>query len=74
MDCAEVVVLLWEYLDEELAAEEAAAVGAHLAWCGRCHPRFCCDRAFLRLLARQQSRCSAPPGLRFFVFTKHRPA
>ena len=74
MNCEGVVVRLWEYLDEELGAEEAAAVGAHLTWCGRCQPHFCCDRSFLQLLARQQSRCSAPPWLRLSVQTKLRLA
>jgi hypothetical protein len=49
-------------------------VGAHLTWCGRCQPHFCCDRSFLQLLARQQSRCSAPPWLRLSVQTKLRLA
>jgi mycothiol system anti-sigma-R factor len=63
MYCEEVVVLLWEYLDEELSPNKAEAVGAHLAKCGRCHPRYCCDRAFLELLARQRAGCAAPPFL-----------
>jgi anti-sigma factor RsiW len=63
MHCEEVVVLLWEYLDEELSPIEAQAVGAHLANCGHCHPRYCCDRAFLELLARQRAGCQAPPLL-----------
>jgi predicted anti-sigma-YlaC factor YlaD len=63
MRCEEVLMLLWEYLDEELAAEEAVAVTGHLRDCCQCHPVYCCDRAFLELLARQRSRCSAPPTL-----------
>jgi predicted anti-sigma-YlaC factor YlaD len=63
MRCDEVVLLLWEYLDEELGPEEAKVVGAHLRRCGRCHPFYCCDRAFLELLARQRARCVAPPFL-----------
>lgn len=60
MICEEVVIRLWEYLDEELASEEAAAVTSHLSDCRQCHPAYCCDRAFLELLARQRARCSAP--------------
>ena len=60
MRCEEVLIRLWEYLDEELASEEAAAVKLHLRDCHRCHPACCCDRAFLELLARQRNRCSAP--------------
>ena len=60
MICEEVLIQLWEYLDEELASEEAAAVTLHLRDCRRCHPAYCCDRAFLELLARQRARYSAP--------------
>ncbi len=60
MKCEAVVVLLWEYLDEELGPEEADAVGDHLSHCSRCHPAYCYDRAFLELLARQRARCAAP--------------
>jgi anti-sigma factor RsiW len=52
MRCEEVVIRLWEYLDDELAPEEAEAVRAHLDHCCHCHPAYCCDRAFLELLAR----------------------
>jgi mycothiol system anti-sigma-R factor len=63
MGCDEVLLRLWEYLDEELAREEAEAVAAHLGHCSRCHPAYCWDRAFLGLLARQRGSCSAPPAL-----------
>jgi anti-sigma factor (TIGR02949 family) len=72
MDCDAVLVLLWEYLDEELGSEEAEAVGTHLGRCPRCHPAYCCDRAFLDLLARQRSRCSAPSTLVVSVHTRLR--
>jgi mycothiol system anti-sigma-R factor len=63
MDCEEVLVRLWEYLDEELAPEEAEGIRAHLLWCRDCFPTYCCNRAFLQLLARLKSSCSAPPAL-----------
>lgn len=63
MRCEEVLVSLWEYLDEELSPEEAEGVRAHLRGCPHCHPAYCCDRAFLELLARQRRRCSAPATL-----------
>jgi mycothiol system anti-sigma-R factor len=67
MKCEEVLSRLWEYLDQELAPEEANAVRAHLSSCGCCHPAYCCDRAFLELLARQRGRGSAPPTLAMWV-------
>ena len=63
MECKEVLLLLWEYLDEELGPEESEAVATHLNWCPRCHPAYCWDRALLELLARQRTRCSAPASL-----------
>jgi anti-sigma factor (TIGR02949 family) len=63
MECKEVLICLWEYLDEELRPEEAEAVAAHLRHCGACYPTYCCDRALLDLLARQRTACSAPPAL-----------
>lgn len=63
MKCEAVLVLLWEYLDEELGSEEAEVVRLHVSQCPRCQPACCCDRAFLNLLARQRARCSAPAPL-----------
>jgi hypothetical protein len=57
MECEAVLFRLWEYLDEELGPKEAEAVRAHLRQCRECYPAFCCDRAFLELLARQRNRC-----------------
>jgi mycothiol system anti-sigma-R factor len=63
MQCKEVLVHLWEYLDEELTREEAEAIAAHLRHCRECSPAYSCDRAFLELLARQRTACSAPTAL-----------
>lgn len=67
MECEDILIRLWEYLDQELAPEEAEAVRAHLRRCPRCHPAYCCDRAFLELLARQRANCTAPVSLRMMV-------
>jgi anti-sigma factor RsiW len=66
MECEAVVIRLWEYLDQELAPEEAEAVGAHLTYCAHCYPAFCCDRALLKLLARQRVN-AAPIALEMWV-------
>jgi mycothiol system anti-sigma-R factor len=60
MECREVIERLWEYLDDELAAKEAAAVEGHLAGCPWCRPHFRYDRAFLIVVVR--SLCAAPPA------------
>ena len=63
MRCEEVLTVLWEYLDQELAPTEAGAVRSHLRHCPQCHPAYCCDRAFLELLARQRASYLAPAKL-----------
>jgi mycothiol system anti-sigma-R factor len=64
MECSEVTDRLWEYLDGELAAKEAAAVDRHLSTCSFCRPHYCCDRTFLVLIVRSLRRpCPAPPKL-----------
>jgi predicted anti-sigma-YlaC factor YlaD len=64
MECPEVRLCLWEYLDQELGAEEAASVRAHLSDCTGCRPEYCCDRALLLLLARcAAAHPGAPPRL-----------
>jgi anti-sigma factor (TIGR02949 family) len=70
MRCEEVLIRLWEYLDQELSPEEADLVRLHLRSCPQCHPAYCCDRAFLELLARQRSACSAPAGLVMWARTR----
>jgi anti-sigma factor (TIGR02949 family) len=71
MECAEVTRRLWEYLDGELAAKEAATLGRHLAGCPHCQPHYRCDRAFLVVLVRSLTRpSSAPPGLRAAILAR----
>ena len=63
MECEEVLIRLWEYLDQELGPKEAAAVRDHLDSCPGCYPAFGCSRALLRVLARQRMSCAAPAEL-----------
>ncbi len=71
MECPEVTERLWEYLDGELAAKEAAAVGVHLAGCPHCQPHYRCDRAFLVVVVRSLTHpCAVPAGLRARVVAR----
>jgi mycothiol system anti-sigma-R factor len=71
MECREVVVRLWEYLDGELAPEEVLSLRVHLDGCPRCRSCHCCDRAFLRLLRRALAAPEpAPPTLLASVRTR----
>ncbi|MBA3445553.1 MAG: zf-HC2 domain-containing protein [Gemmatimonadales bacterium] len=67
MRCEDALFRLWEFLDQELGPDEATAVRSHLTSCPHCNTAYCCDRAFLELLARQRSRCAAPLALRRFL-------
>jgi anti-sigma factor (TIGR02949 family) len=63
MECEEVLIRLWEYLDQELGPKEAEAMRDHLDGCPECYPAFGCGRALLRALARQRMNCAAPADL-----------
>jgi mycothiol system anti-sigma-R factor len=63
MKCEDVLLRVWEYLDQELAPTEARAVDSHLSGCAHCRPAYRYDRAFLEILARQRVRCEAPGRL-----------
>jgi anti-sigma factor (TIGR02949 family) len=69
MECEEVLIRLWEYLDQELGPEEAQSVREHLYSCIGCRPAYQCDRAFLALLARQRTACRAPRSLALWMRT-----
>ena len=69
MECEKVLARLWEYLDQQLGPEEAGSIRAHLNGCTGCYPAYRCDRAFLRLLARQRT-CTAPVALRLAVLAR----
>ena len=70
MECDEVLLRLWEYLDQELGPAEAAAVQNHLRRCSGCYSACRCNGAFLDLLARQRATCSAPAHLVISVRTR----
>ena len=68
MECREVIDRLWEYLDDELAAEEAAAVRHHLESCRACPSRCRCDRTFLLVIVGAlRAPRPAPPHLHALV-------
>ena len=63
VDCQHVMRRLWEYLDGELPEDEVAALGAHLAECGRCSPQYRFQLAFLGLVGRAAAAGRARPEL-----------
>ena len=73
MDCEEVLLRLWEYLDRESGPEEARNIRKHVYGCRRCGPAYRCDRAFLDLLARQRISCQTPLSLVVWMHTSFGP-
>lgn len=67
IDCGEVMVRLYEYLDEELDSDTVGKIQKHLELCQRCYPRFDFEKAFLRFLT-EQGRVTTPPELRKRIF------
>jgi anti-sigma factor (TIGR02949 family) len=61
--CEEILPLLYPWLDEELGAERAALVAAHLEACPECGRRAAAERRFLERIS-EAGRETAPAGLR----------
>ena len=64
MECEEVLIRLWEYLDQELGPKEAEAMRDHLDGCPSAIPLLAAAVLYFVLLARQRSelRGSGGPG------------
>ncbi len=62
--CAEVLRHLWDYLDEEIAAEGAQRLEAHMASCRQCQEYRVYQSCFLESLARLHGQLTAPHTLR----------
>jgi mycothiol system anti-sigma-R factor len=64
LGCRDVADVLWEYLDDELGAERAAAVRAHLNACPPCRIRSGYAQSFLRAVEGVEGTDRAPDVLR----------
>jgi mycothiol system anti-sigma-R factor len=62
--CAAVITRLYEFLDDELAAEVCEAIRGHLARCEPCARRFEYERVFLRVIQQRTQLERAPAELR----------
>lgn len=52
LSCEEVARAVWAYLDEEIDAERAAQIRAHLDTCDHCRDLYTFEGAFLRTVAQ----------------------
>jgi anti-sigma factor RsiW len=51
---------LWEFVDDELPADETQAVREHLEVCGRCFPEYNWHRAYARFVHSAATRMHNP--------------
>ena len=63
-DCAEVRKLVYEFLDQELPADELDRISKHLARCSPCAGVYTFERAYLLVLKRRTTIEAAPADLR----------
>ena len=71
MNCHEAAQLIDPYVDDELAAAEAAAVREHIEGCPQCRQRVA-DRESLRRLVRRVPYYAAPARVRASIATRPR--
>jgi len=61
VDCSQVLMHVYEYLDGEMTREDCAGMRAHLAECAPCMSEFELDQA-LKALVRRSCGCEAAPA------------
>ncbi len=59
-DCREVLEQLWEFLDGELPAGEAAEIREHLSDCAHCNPQYEFQLRFLEALVKAYAARQVP--------------
>ena len=62
-DCEDVLGQLFEFIDRELTADEAASVRAHIEECGYCTSAERADRAFIECVRAKLRGSPVPPEL-----------
>lgn len=72
IDCREAAERLHDFLKQELTADVAAELRAHLEHCQLCfaHARF--EQSFLLMLEERAGRCGCPDTLRARILTRLR--
>jgi mycothiol system anti-sigma-R factor len=64
MSCEEVALAVWNYLDDEIDAERASRIRAHLDTCDHCHDLYTFEGALLRTVSRLLDEPADVPALR----------
>ncbi|PZU43694.1 MAG: mycothiol system anti-sigma-R factor [Arsenicicoccus sp.] len=70
VDCASVLLRLFEFVDNETEPVDKARIQAHLDECGSCLAEYDRDLLLKALVRRACARQSAPEGLRSQILTR----
>ncbi|WP_298890382.1 mycothiol system anti-sigma-R factor [uncultured Serinicoccus sp.] len=70
VDCAGVLLRLFEFVDNETGPVDRARIQAHLDDCGSCLAEYDRDLLLKALVRRACARQSAPPELRSQILTR----
>jgi anti-sigma factor (TIGR02949 family) len=73
-ECLAVVRHLWDLLDDQLTAEQAARLRSHIAECEICHRYHLYQDSFLQVLASYRDRFGAPSHVKERVLESLRQA
>lgn len=69
-DCSEVLLRVFEYIDEEMTDEDCTRVREHLEACGPCMTEYHRD-LLIKALVRRSCACEqAPPTLRLQIMAR----
>ncbi len=66
-DCSEVLLRVFEYIDQEMGPDDCARVRAHLEACADCMSAYECDLLLKALVRRSCGRVPAPETLRVSI-------
>ena len=69
-DCADVIALVYAYLDGEMSDESRVHIGVHLSQCGPCLRQYGLEEVVKELVHRSCSCSVAPESLRLRIVAR----
>ncbi len=69
-DCSEVLLRVFEYIDQEMSPDDYARIQAHLNECAECMSAYERDLLLKALVRRSCGRERAPDALRVSIMTR----
>lgn len=68
LDCEQVLVMVWEYLDGEINEEQYRGIHTHIEKCADCGPRYEFQRKLMALVERKCQEGPIPADLKQRLF------